>query len=157
MRLITLPLRAVGLAVAVLAAQGIHDPLHAQGRSAEDTRIIDGHRLTMPMLRKVLPALYAAGNERCKHPEQRDPRKLSIAEMTKSLERCAPVSQALQRADVPLREAAIVFASLLRTGEQAAIRGGPGALPPGVLRDNALLMQQNDPELNRLSKTGGQP
>ena len=70
-------------------------------------------------------------------------------------QRCAPVMRALDRAGVPPREAAIVFASLLRTGQQVAVRGGKAsALPAGVLRDNALLLEQNDPELRKLSNPG---
>jgi hypothetical protein len=103
-------------------------PLPAQGRSAEETRTIDAYRLTMPTLVKVLPALYAEGADTCERQKGRDPHTLSIAEMTRSLERCAPVLRALERAEVTSR----------------------------VLRDNALLLEQNDPEIRRLTKTGAQ-
>jgi hypothetical protein len=146
--------RIAGLALAIAATQGALLPLTAQGRSAEDTRTVDGYRLTLPTLRKVLPALYAEGADTCERQKGRDPHTLSIAEMTRTLERCAPVLRALERAEVTPREAAIAFASLLRTGQQVAMRGGKAtALPPSVLRDNALLLEQNDPEIRRLTKT----
>ena len=147
--------RAAGLVLALVAAPAVAAPLAAQGRSAEDTRTIDAYRLTMPVLRKVLPALYAAGNDGCERRKDRDPHTLSLAEMTASLERCAPVLRALGQAGVKPREAALVFASLLRTGQQVAMQGGNGrALPPGPLRDNALLLEQNDAELRRMAKAG---
>jgi hypothetical protein len=150
-------LRVAGLALVIATAQAIVVPLTAQGRSAEDSRTIDAFRLTMPTLRKVLPALYAAGADTCERRKGRDPHTLSIAEMTRSLERCAPVLRALERAEVTPREAAITLASLLRTSQQVALQGGKAtALPPGVLRDNALLLEQNDPEIRRLTKTGAQ-
>jgi len=45
--------RVAGLALAIAATQGALLPLTAQSRSAEDTRTVDGYRLTMPTLRKV--------------------------------------------------------------------------------------------------------
>jgi hypothetical protein len=123
----------------------------AQGRSPADARIIDGYRLTMPMLRKVLPALSAPGAQSCPR-DTRDPRTLSLAEMAQMIDRCAPMTQALRRAGVPSREAALVMASLYRTAEAVALRSGDAtAVDPGPLRDNALLMQQNDTELKRLT------
>jgi hypothetical protein len=127
----------------------------AQGRSADDTKTIDSYRLTMPVLRKVLPALYAPGAQSCPRDRNRDPHFMSIAEMMHTLERCAPVAQALQRAGVSVRDGAIVFASLLRTGKEVALRSGnASAIAPGVLRDNALLLERNDPELKRLTRNG---
>lgn len=147
--------RIAGLALAIAAIQGALLPLRGQGRSPEDTRTVDGYRLTMPTLRKVLPALYAEGADTCERRKDRDPHTLSLAEMTGTLERCAPILRALARADVTPREAALVLASLLRTGQQVALRGGKATeLPPGVLRDNALLLERNDPELRRLAKGG---
>lgn len=122
----------------------------AQGRSPADARLVESHRLTMPMLRKVLPALAAPGAESCPR-DTRDPRKLSLAEMAQMIDRCAPAAQALRRTGVPSREAALVMASLYRTSEAVAIRRGDvNAVDPGVLRDNALLMQENDAEIRRL-------
>ncbi len=147
--------RIVGLALAITAAQGALVPLTAQGRGAEDTRSVDGYRLTMPTLRKVLPALHTEGAGSCERQKGRDPHTLTIAEMTRSLERCPSVLQALERAGVTPREAAIALASLLRTGQQVALRRGKAsALPPGALRDNALLLEQNEPEIRQLTKTG---
>jgi hypothetical protein len=147
--------RAAALALAAVAV--LASPGAAQGRSAEDTRTIDAYRLTMPVLRKVLPALYAPEGRSCPRENGRDPHSLNLAEMTRSLERCGPVLQSLKRAGVSARDAAIVFASLLRTGQQVAMQGGKAsAMPPGVLRDNALLLEENDPEIRKLVDTGGQ-
>jgi hypothetical protein len=33
---------------------------------------------------------------------------------------------------------------------------GASALPPGVARDNALMLEQNDPEIRKLTKTGAE-
>ena len=123
----------------------------AQGRSPADARIVESHRLTMPTLRKVLPALAAPGAQSCPR-DTRDPRTLSLAEMAQMIDRCAPMAQALRRAGVPSREAALVMASLYRTAEAVAIRRGDvNAVDQGPLRDNALLMQQNDAEIKRLT------
>jgi hypothetical protein len=148
----TRPIRfARALGLALLASSLLASGATAQGRSPADARIIDGYRLTMPMLRKVLPALYAPGAQSCPR-ERRDPRTLSLAEMAQMVDRCAPMVQALRRAGVPSREAALVMASLYRTAEAVAIRRGEAsAVDPGPLRDNALLLQQNDPEIKRLT------
>lgn len=149
--------RLAGLVLAIAASQAIPGRLAAQRRSAEDTKAIDGYRLTMPTLRKVLPALYHPQASTCEHPKDRDPQTLSLDEMTSSLERCAPVRDALKQAGVQPREAALAFASLLSTGHQVAMQGGRAStLPGGVLRDNALLLEQNDAELKRITKTGAQ-
>ena len=146
---------ALGVAVALLTSSVIAPAAAAQGRSPADARIIDGYRLTMPVLRKVLPALYAPGAQSCPRDRTRDPHTMSIADMVSMLERCPPVVQSLQRAGVPLRDGVIVFASMLRTGKEVALHSGnASALAPGVLRDNALLLQQNEPELKRLTRTG---
>ena len=141
--------RALGLA---LLASSLFAPIAtAQGRSPADARIIEGYRLTMPMLRKVLPALYAPGAQSCPR-DTRDPRTLGIAEMAQMIDRCAPMAQALRRAGVPAREGALVMASLYRPAEAVAIRrGDANAVDQGPLRDNALLMQQNDAEIKRLT------
>jgi hypothetical protein len=142
------------LVLTLAGALLLGSPGVAQQRSADDRMAIDSYRLTMPMLRRVLPALYAPGAQSCPRPKERDPNSLSIAEMTRSLERCPPVAQALARVGVPVREAAIVFGSLLRTGQQVAMQSGrTTALPPGVARDNALLLEQNDPEIRKLTRT----
>ena len=127
----------------------------AQTRSGEDTKIIDSYRLTMPVLRKVLPALNAPGAQNCPRDGSRDPHTMSIADMVRMLERCSPVVDALRRAGVPTRDGAIVFASLLRTAKEVALQSGnASAIAPGALRDNALLVERNDPEIKRLTKTG---
>ena len=144
------------LMVAVLSALTVSRVLAAQGRSAEDARVIDGYRLTMPVLRKVLPALSAPGAQNCPRDGSRDPHTMSIADMVRMLERCAPVVDALKRAGVPTRDGVIVFASLLRTAKEVALHSGnANGIAAGVLRDNALLVERNDPEIKRLTKTGG--
>ena len=145
--------RALVLVLALFIAPAAS--LAAQ-RSAEDARIIDGYRLTMPVLRKVLPALKAAPPG-CKAAEVRDVQTLSIKQMTRMLDECYPVSTALQSAGISARDAAIVFGSMMRTAQAVALQGGKaGALSAGPLRDNALLMEQNDAELRRLARNGGQ-
>ena len=145
--------RALILALALFIAPAAS--LAAQ-RSAEDARVIDDYRLTMPMLRKVLPALKAAPPG-CKAAEVRDVQTLSIKQMTRMLEECYPVSMALQDAGVAPRDAAIAYGSMMRTAQAVALQGGKAsAVPAGPLRDNALLMEQNDAELRRLSQNGGQ-
>ncbi len=146
--------RSAVLALAVIALHAPTARLAAQ-RSAADARIIDGYRLSMPVLRRVLPALSAA-TPACRAREKRDPHTLSIAEMTRSLEQCPPVMESLRRAGVPPRDAAIVFGSMLSTAMAMALGGGKvDAVPAGPLRDNALLLQENEDELGRLSRLRG--
>jgi hypothetical protein len=157
MRCFSLPFRAAALTLALAAAPGLAAPGAAQGRSAEDTRAIERYRLTMPMLRKVLPTMYAPGARRCEQRPQRDPMTLSLAEMTRTLEACSPVAKSLREAGVQPRDAAILYAALLNVSRQVALRGGKAsALPPGAVRDNALLLEQNDAEVRKLTETGGQ-
>ena len=141
----------LALALAFLPSAALAQSAAPQGRSPADARLVENHRLAMPMLRKVLPALAAPGAESCPR-DRRDPRQLGLAEMAQMLDRCAPTAQALRRAGVPSREAALVLASLYRTAEAVALRSGDvNAVAPGPLKDNALLMQQNDAEIKRLT------
>ena len=142
---------ALTLGLALLPSSMLVPAAAAQSRSPADTKLIESYRLTMPVLRKVLPALYAPGAVNCPR-DRSDPRALSLAEMGQMIERCPPMTQALRRAGVPSREAAIVLASLYRTAEAAALRNGDAsAVNPGPLRDNALLMERNDAEIKRLT------
>jgi hypothetical protein len=62
-----------------------------------------------------------------------------------------------REAGVRPREAAIVYAALLNVSREVALRGSKtSARPPGVVRDNAMLLEQNDPEIRKVSRTGGQ-
>ena len=141
---------ALALGLALFPASMLAPAVAAQGRSPADARAIESHRLTMPMLRKVLPALYAPGAQDCPR-DRRDPRTLGLGEMSQMIDRCPPMAQALRRAGVPSREAALVMGSLYRTSEAVAIRRGDvNAVDAGPLRDNGLLMQQNDAEIKRL-------
>jgi hypothetical protein len=157
MRPTALPFRAAALTLALAAAPGLAASGAAQGRSPEDTRTIASYRLTMSMLRKVVPAMYAPGGDSCKKPRQSDVSSLSLAQMTRTLETCSPVLTSLKQAGVRPREAALLYAALLNVSQEVARRGGSAeALPPGVVRDNALLLEQNDPEIRKLTETGGQ-
>lgn len=158
MRLTPLPFRAAAFGLVLLAAPVMTSAGAAQGRSAEDTRTIEGYLLTMPMLRKALPAMYQPGARSCQPSRRSDPATQSLAQMTRTLEACSAVAESLERAGVQPHEAAVVFAALLNVSQQVARRGGKAsALPPGVVRDNALLLEQHDPEFRKLLETGGQP
>jgi hypothetical protein len=142
---------ALAFGLALVSSLMLAPGVEAQGRSAADTKIVDSYRLTMPVLRKVLPALSAPGSQSCPR-DSRDPRSLSLVEMAQMIDRCAPTSEALRQAGVPSREAALVLASMYRTAEAVAIRRGDvNAVDQGPLRDNALLMKQNDAEIKRLT------
>ena len=157
MRLSSLSLRAAALGLGLLAAPILTSVATAQGRSAEDARTITGYRLTMPMLRKVLPAMYAEGARSCETSRRGDPASQSLAQMTRTLESCSPMAKSLKQAGVQPGEAAVIYAALLNVSQQVARRGGKAsALPPGVVRDNALLLEQNDSEIRKLIATGGQ-
>jgi hypothetical protein len=156
MSLPALAFRAAVLAFWLSACAGVASSAAAQGRSAEDARAIEGYRLTMPMLRKVLPAMVAVGAERCQKRRPGNPDSLGLAELTRRLEACSPVVRSLQQAGVKTGDAALLFAALLHAGHESARRGGrASSLPPGAVRDNALLLEQNDAEIRRLTKTGG--
>ncbi len=150
-------MRVAALILALAMAPVLASPGAAQGRSADDAGTIGNYRLTMAMLRKVLPAMSAPGARSCETSPTSDPGSLSIAEMTRRLEACSPLAKSLKQAGVELREAAVIYAALLNVSQQVARRGGKAAeLPPGVVRDNALLLERNDPEIRKLTETGGQ-
>ena len=123
------------------------------------------YRLTMPVLRKALPALYAAGKERCTE-RRRTPQEIAamtIGQMEAELQGCAPVQRAASAQGITTRELAQVSKALLQAGhrmaeeESAKATGGTAApLPPGLLRDNVVLLRQNEAELGRIVK-GQQP
>lgn len=149
-----LAFRAVLLALGLAATPRLAS---AQGRSAEDAKAIATYRLTMPMLRKVLPALREMATASCQERRRTDPDSLSLAEMTRRVKACPPVMQSLRQAGVEAADAALLYAALLHTGHELARRGGEAAkLPPGVTRDNALLLEQHEPELRKLTTNGGQ-
>jgi hypothetical protein len=151
---IRLARRVAALSLALVVATGLSSSATAQGRSAEDTRRIESYRLTMPMLRKVLPAVYG---RTCERRRDLDPSALGLAEMTRMLEACAPVAQSLRQAGLTSGDAALLLAALLNASRRVALQGGKAsALPPGVVRDNALLLEQNDPEIRKLIESGGQ-
>jgi hypothetical protein len=100
MRCSSLPLRTAALTLVLAAAPCLAAPGVAQGRSAEDIKAIESYRLTMPMLRKVLPTMYAPGARRCEQRPHRDSMTLSLTEMTRTLEACSPVAKSLREAGV---------------------------------------------------------
>ena len=118
------------------------------------------YRLTMPVLRKAIPALYAAGKESCtrRHRDQRELAEMTVAQMASELDGCAPVQRAAAAQGISTLELAQVSKALMQVGhriseeESAKVTGGtPPALPSGVLRDNVSLVRQNEAELGRLT------
>ena len=156
MPLLPLAFRVV-IAFGLVAIPLLSSPCAAQGRSAEDSKAIEEYRITMPMLRKTLPAMSALGTVRCEERRRTDSHSLGLAEMTRKLEACSPVMQSLRQAGVKAGDAALLYAALLHTARELGRRGGQStALPPGVTRDTAVLLEQNDAEIRKLTKTGGQ-
>ena len=145
----------LGLVFCALTLPGSAAAAQKQAAASAD------YRLTMPMLRKALPALYAAGKERCTE-RQRSPQEIAemtVAQMEAELEGCAPVQRAAAAQGVSTRELAQVSKALLEAGhrmaeeESAKATGGTAAaLPAGALRDNVGLVRQNEAELGRLIK-----
>jgi hypothetical protein len=120
---------------------------------------VDEYRLSMPMLRKVLPVLYAPRMDTCPRRAPREVAAMSVAEMQEQIEHCAPVQRAAAAHGVTTREVALVSKALMQVGirmaeeESAKATGGtPAPLPPGVLRDNVALVRQNEAELGRLTR-----
>ena len=122
----------------------------------------EDYRLTMPTLRKALPALYAPeAKTTCARPDEefREVRAMSVAQMQKRLEECPPVQRAAAAQDISLHELALVSKAIMLASyrmaqeESAKASGGTAApLPPGALRDNVALLRQNEAELARLSE-----
>lgn len=147
---LTLPL----LALAASDADAQRNASAASG-GAED------YRLTMPVLRKALPALYAPGADaECaqKGEDYRDVRAMGVAEMEQHLNTCAPVKRAAAAQGIAIRELALVSKAIVQASyrmaeeESAKVSGGSAApLPAGVLRDNVALLRQHESELSRLS------
>lgn len=124
----------------------------------EDWVTAENYRLTMPMLRKALTALYTPGARTECAEESGDPAAMSLAEMQALLDGCAPVRRAAAAQGISTREAALVWKALtvvssrLATEEGAKASGKAAApLPAGVLRDNVALVRQNEAELAKLS------
>lgn len=143
----------LGFALCVLTFPG-------SGAAAQHgTEAASVYRLSMPMLRKALPLLSAAGKERCTG-RQRTPQEIAemtIARMEAEIEGCAPVKRAVAARGVTPRELAQVSKALLQVGhrmaeeESAKATGGAAApLPPGALADDVALVRQNEAELGRL-------
>jgi hypothetical protein len=134
----------------------------AQGQSSASADA--DYRLTMPVLRKALPVLYAPGAKtECTRSQEefRDVRGMSAADMEKVLAQCEPIRTAAAAQEISIRELALVSKALTLTAhrmaeeESAKVSGGTAApLPPGALRDNVALVRQNEAELGRLSGRG---
>jgi len=83
---------------------------------------------------------------------------MALADMTRKLEACSPVVESLRQAGVKARDAALLYAALLHTSRELGRHGGQASgLPPGVARQNALLLERNEAEIRKLTMTGGQP
>ncbi len=147
-------LGALGLVAALAGAP----PANAQAGFPSGPPGAEDYRLTLSSLRAVLPAVQAGAGSRCEKPEEkRDRFAMTLAEMTATLERCAPVRAELARAGVSTREAASVLGAFMYAGrritlEESAIAVGQQAstLPAGPLKDNVALIRQNEAELRRL-------
>ena len=82
---------------------------------------------------------------------------LAIATAPVLAPQCAAQGAAQGRPGEEPRDAAILYAALLTVSRKVALRGGrASALPPGVVHDNALLLEQNASEIRKLTKAGGQ-
>ena len=151
-------LRALVYLVLPTLALAAHDAAAQRQTSASADA---DYRLTMPVLRKALSALYAPGAQtECatSQAEFPDVRSMSVAEMEKLLQECRPIQDAAAAQSISIRELAQVYKALTLAGyrmadeESAKVSGGTAApLPPGALRDNVALVRQNDAELGRLS------
>ena len=145
----------LGLACCALLVSASDAAAQKESGAASD------YRLTMPVLRKAIPALYAGGKARCTQ-RQRSPQEIAamtVAQMEVELQGCAPVQRAAAAQGVTTRELAQVSKALLQAGhrmaeeESAKATGGTAApLPSGALRDNVALVRQNEAELGRLIK-----
>jgi hypothetical protein len=115
----------------------------------------------MPTLRKVLPALYHPDGLACEKGENDtlDPATMPLDDIIARLERCAPMRDAVVKSGVSTREAALTLAALTRasrrwTDEESAKALGGQAQPlaPGPLKDNLMLIRENEAELGRLTR-----
>lgn len=121
------------------------------------------YTLTMPTLRKLLPALHVAdAGARCEALEGGDGRdafSMSVAELTTAFESCGPVTRALRQAGLTTSEAATAFSSMLEAmmwrARHADASGQEPAPPEGVLGKNVELLRQNEAEIEELSRGSG--
>lgn len=150
--LVALALPALPLAACDANAQRQQQPTSTEG---------DDYRLTMPVLRKALPVLYAPeAKKECAEQESelRDVRAMGVGQMEKLLDQCPPAKRGAAEAGISTRELAQVWKALtlaiyrMAEEENAKVRGGTATpLPPGALRDNVALFRQNEAELARFS------
>lgn len=151
------------VAIALLAWSVPCPAAQAQGSPVGSDPAVETYRLTMPTLRKVLPALsqpQVRGCEKGKN-ETLDPATMPLADITARLERCAPMRDAIAKSGVSTREAALTLAALARASKRfteeesaKAVGGQAPPLPPGVLKDNLTLIRENETELGRLTRPG---
>ena len=83
---------AFGLALSMSSVAA--SAAQAQGRSPADARLVENHRLTMPVLRKVLPALAAPGAQSCARDSRTGERIIGFA-WAESLRRTTDALRAL--------------------------------------------------------------
>ena len=159
------PFRTAVRALACLALSGL--PLaacdaDAQRQPSAASAGVEDYRLTMPVLRKALPVLYAPEAQgKCRRPgeEMSEVAAMSITEMETRLEACEVIRGGAAAQGISLRELALVskaimLASYRMAQEESAKATGRTAppLPPGALADNVAVMRQHEAELARLSK-----
>jgi hypothetical protein len=156
--------RVLTAAVALVASLAQVSSVSGQAGPPSGPPGAERYRLTLKALRAVIPAVQGPAQSRCEKPAaKRDPFAMTLAEMTATLDRCAPVRAELAKAGVSSKEAASVLGAFLYAGrriteEESAIALGQSAapLPPGALKDNVALLRQHDAELRRLTRPSGQ-
>jgi hypothetical protein len=147
---------AIPLALTLLVAR----PGSAQQGYPSGPPGAEQYRLTLAALRKVMPALRGQSQAACRQGEaKRDPFAMTLAEMAAALKRCEPVRAALAKTGASTSEAATVFGAVLYAGrritqEESAKAAGSQAppLPAGPLKDNVVLLRENEAELRRLTQ-----
>ena len=152
------------VAIALLAWSVPGPAAKAQGSPARSDPAIETYRLSMPTLRKVLPALYHPEARACEKGknENLDPASMPLADITARLERCEPMRDAIAKSGVSTTEAALTLAALARASkrstEEASAKAAGGQAPPltpGALKDNLTLIRENEAELGRLIRAAG--
>ena len=111
-------LGAAALLAASLPSAG---PAVAQANHPSGPPGAERFRLTLKALRAVIPAVQGPAASQCeKQEDKRDPFTLTLAEMTATLEGCAPIRAEL----ATIRD---VFAHVLLIAPQAALDGRTGS------------------------------
>lgn len=116
-------------------------------------------RLTMPVVRKVVPVLSAVGEQaEAECPEVRESYRKGATELAKAFDRCKPVEERLDAAGLSSHESAGVTLALMRAfwhlgTEEAAAEAGQDPPPPPsseIARANLELVRANRAEIEDL-------